>query len=70
MDRLTVSSSDLASVGYDENSQILEIGFLDGSVYQYFDVPKNIYDGILNASSKGTYFHEYIRNVYAYTKLN
>ncbi len=44
MDRTPVSSSNLASVGYDSESMVLEIEFLNGSVYQYFDAPENEYE--------------------------
>lgn len=46
MKRIPVSSSNLASVGYDETSQTLEIGFLHGGVYQYFDVPSSFMKGL------------------------
>ncbi len=56
MNRVPVASSNLASVGYDAQHQILEIGFRDGSVYQYFGVPQRIYAGLMAASSHGHYF--------------
>lgn len=43
MNRQTVNSSNLASVGYDEATSTLEIEFLNNSIYQYFDVPHHIY---------------------------
>ncbi len=39
MDRIQVRSSNIRSIGYDQNRQILEVEFLKGGVYQYFDVP-------------------------------
>jgi hypothetical protein len=42
MERKAVESSNLASVGYDEHEEILEIEFQHGGVYQYFDVPKKV----------------------------
>lgn len=38
MDRIPVSSSNVAAVAYDENSSTLEVEFKSGSVYQYFGV--------------------------------
>ncbi|MBU4502190.1 MAG: KTSC domain-containing protein [Nanoarchaeota archaeon] len=61
MERQPVSSSDLMSVGYEEESQILEIEFLKGGIYQYYGVPVGIYDGLMSAGSKGSYFHQNIR---------
>ena len=61
MDRQSVRSKNLSSVGYDEETSILEIGFNSGFVYQYFGVPYHIYDGLLFAGSKGEFFDRYIR---------
>ena len=69
MNRQTVDSSNLASVGYDEENQILEIEFNHGGVYQYSDVPKDEYDSLMNADSLGSYFYHNIRDVYDYVKL-
>ncbi len=41
MNRVPVSSSNLAAVGYDPAGKVLEIEFLNGSIYQYFNVPNH-----------------------------
>ena len=69
MERQRVSSSDLAFVGYDENSATLEIEFHNRTVYQYFNVPVLIYTNLMAASSKGRYFNENIRNDYSCRKV-
>lgn len=61
MDRVRVSSSNLASVGYDPENKILEIEFQNDSIYQYFNVPSNIYSGLMSAASHGRYFDAYIK---------
>lgn len=61
MERSPVSSSNLASVGYDESSKTLEIQFHSGGIYQYYAVPFNVYNALINASSKGTYFDQFIK---------
>ena len=61
MDRLPVSSSNIASIGYDPDRKILEIEFLNGSIYQYFEVPENIYAGLMSAGSHGRYFDAYVK---------
>lgn len=65
----TVSSSHLSRVRYDADSLTLEIEFNDGQRYQYFDVPRRIYEGLLGADSHGSYFHENIRGNFRYTQL-
>ena len=69
MERTSVTSSNLASVGYDSNNQILEIEFKDGGVYQYFDVPEDVYEALMSADSHGKYFSANIRNDFNYKKL-
>ena len=69
MNRLPVTSSNLASVGYDATSQTLEVEFNHGGVYQYFNVPEYVYEELMSASSHGTYFSANIRNDYGYVKL-
>lgn len=63
MQRLEVDSSSIDTVGYDEETQILEIEFRVG-VYQYEDVPEYIYHDFMNADSKGRFFHENIKYEY------
>ncbi|GAB3686460.1 KTSC domain-containing protein [Salinarchaeum chitinilyticum] len=69
MNRTPVSSSDLDSVGYDQDNQILEVEFNSGGVYQYFDVPPRIYEGLMNASSHGSYFHSQVKDNFRYDQI-
>jgi len=68
MDRVPVSSSMIASIGYEPQSLVLEVEFNNGSVYQYTDVPEGEYESFLNADSKGAYFHTNIKK-YPCTRL-
>ena len=69
LNRVPVKSSDLHSVGYDPESQTLEIEFLSGGVYRYSEVPESVYRSLLSASSHGKYFHEYIEGKYSYLRI-
>mgnify|MGYP000698831626 CR=1 FL=1 len=69
MERTPVSSSNLASLGYDPNERILEIEFNDGSVYRYYAVPKSVYEGLMNASSHGKYFHSNVKGDFEYEEI-
>ncbi len=69
MKRKSVESSNLASVGYDAKGQILEIEFNHGGVYQYFDVPQEVYDELMDAGSHGKYFVHNIKDEYDFVKL-
>lgn len=63
--RIGVSSSNIASVGYDGENRILEIEFHHGAVYQYFEVPKEMYEGLMNAGSMGSYFMNEIKEKFS-----
>lgn len=69
MERQSVESSNLASVGYDAENEILEVEFKHGGVYQYFDVPIHVNEELMNADSHGVYFSANIRNDYEYEKM-
>ncbi len=69
MNRTPVSSSNVASVGYDAIGLTLEVEFKGGSVYQYFDVPEAVYQEMMRASSVGEFMHANIRNQYRYTRV-
>lgn len=68
MDRQTVSSSNLVSVGYDESSSTLEVEFKGGAVYQYFNVPLFEYERLMAAPSHGVYFSANIKDKYAFER--
>jgi hypothetical protein len=69
MERKPVTSSNIASIGYDENTSTLEIEFLNNSIYQYFDVPQHIYKGLMQADSHGQFLAQTIKGVYRYSKI-
>ncbi len=68
MDMIPVSSSNLVAIGYDSNTATLRIVFHSG-VYDYYNVPQNVFEGLLNASSKGKYHHAFIKNSYSYSNV-
>ena len=62
-----VVSTDLASVGHD--GQNLFIRFNSGATYIYSNVPESVFRELLAASSKGKYFHHFIKNAFSYQKI-
>lgn len=67
--RTPVASSSIASVGYDGEANELELAFHSGGVYRYDDVPRDVYEGMLGADSKGRYFHDEIRGRFDYRRV-
>ena len=69
INREVVSSSNVASVGYDEQTETLEVEFLNGTVYQYFNVGVDLYEQLKLAPSKGQFLNTYIRSAYPYSRV-
>ena len=69
MQRYSVASSNIAAIGYDPTTETLEVEFLSGSVYQYYNVPENMYDQLMKDGSKGRFLHTYIKNAYPYSRV-
>ena len=69
MERQIVSSSNIASIGYDDTTSTLEIEFLNESVYHYYDVPHREYQSLMQAESHGKYLAANIKGKYRYSKV-
>ena len=61
VERIPVESSNLESVGYSKVDEMLEIEFKSGSVYRYYDVEEEVYEGLMDADSHGSFFHYNIK---------
>jgi len=64
----TPESSNIAGFAYDERAQVLKVEFTNGAVYEYFDVPTNIFEGMRGAASKGQYLAQQIKGSYRYAR--
>lgn len=69
MERTSVSSSNLASVGYDAATSTLQVEFNNGDIYDYYSVPEYLFTNLINAGSAGSYFSANIRNNFSFQKV-
>jgi hypothetical protein len=69
MERLPVSSSNLASVGYDEVGQVLEVEFRHGGVYQYVGVSAAVFGEFMAAESLGRFLAKDIKPRYPFRRV-
>ena len=69
MQRQSVESSNLKSVGYDEFLLVLETEFNSGAVYRYYGVPLEVHDELINAESVGKYFNANVKSRYNFLKV-
>lgn len=55
-------SSTIAGIGYSDALRVLQVNFLNGSSYRYFNVPYQVFQGFLKAPSKGHYLNEAVKS--------
>lgn len=59
--QVSVNSSAISTVGYNDETKALYITFRLGAEYIYPDVPQQEYINLISASSVGRYFNEHIK---------
>lgn len=64
-----VSSSNIAAVGYDADSQSVYVQFLNGSTYVYKGVSEHEFENLRTAHSVGSYLNRSYKNVYPYERV-
>lgn len=76
LERTIVESSNLVSIGYAPDEQILQVEFKGGSIYNYRNVPEAVHAELMNPvefeGSHGKYFiHKIKKNpeVYPFEKV-
>jgi hypothetical protein len=76
MNRVPVESTRIASVGYDLQSQMLEIEIKSrqphkyaSRIYRYYGVPSKIYTTFMALPDKGFYFEYTIKGAYDYEEV-
>jgi len=63
----TVASSAINRNGYDKDSLLLYVDFKDSTPqYVYRGVPMVIFKTFLNAPSKGSYYHNFIKDRFSF----
>ena len=68
MERFIVNSTLLHSVGY--HCGTLEVEFRDGGLYEYRNVPPEIFHELTVSKSIGAYFVKNIKMRYPYRKIH
>lgn len=63
------TSSNIAAIRYDEDQMLLEVEFLNGSRYHYFEVPPQIAQALDQAGSKGGFLAASIKGHYRYSRV-
>ena len=69
IEMIPVVSSNIESIGYNEETQILRVKFLNGAIYEYKNVPLIEFEQLKNTSSVGSYLNRNIARNYPYEKV-
>ena len=64
-----IQSSNLKSASYDTSTKVLTTVFNNGSIYQYYDVPWELFTKFRMAESQGKHFNMNISKNYKYKKI-
>jgi curved DNA-binding protein CbpA len=64
----TMTSSRLVDFQY--KGQTLQVSFADGSRYEYFGLPKNAYNKLINSSTPDRFARRHIYHSYVYRKVS
>jgi hypothetical protein len=62
-------SSNVSRFGYEPNNQTLFVEFHSGGMYQYFDVPEQVFEDMKVAPSKGRYLAQMVKGIYRYARV-
>ncbi len=64
----TPESSNISGFGYDKTSYVLTVEFKNGSKYDYYDVPNQLYESMKVAPSKGQFLAHNIKGNFRYAR--
>jgi len=62
-------SSVILTKEYFPERKVLRITFVSGLVYDYLDVPQQVYDDMKKATSKGTFLNTRIKGIYDFERV-
>lgn len=64
-----INSSNLKSASYDTETSLLTIVFNNGSIYEYENVPWEMFTKFRMNESQGKFLNQKIKGTYSYTKV-
>lgn len=70
MSMIRVTSSTISEIGYFSDSQVLRVKFKNGAIYEYQEVPYDVYQTVIEAESVGKAINSEVKGVYQYEQIN
>ena len=62
-------SSVVAHIEYESNSSTLRVIYVSGMVYEYKNVPAEVFTQMKNAFAKGVFLNKHIKGKYPFAKI-
>jgi len=62
-------SSVVANIEYESHSCTLRVIYFSGTIYEYKNVPAEIFTQMKNAFAKGVFLNKYIKGKYPFAKV-
>jgi hypothetical protein len=59
----------IAAIGYDEETEALEVEFASGAMCRYLGVEPDVYEDFRLAPSKGKFFNRHIKDAYPWENV-
>jgi len=64
-----VESSNVAQIGFDDEDMSLYVRFMNGALYVYEGVPPDVWEQLMQTTSKGRFIHTDLKNIYPYARV-
>ncbi len=62
-------STVISTINYDAATSTLRITFVSGMIYDYKNVPEEIYQALKTSGAKGIYLNQHIKGRYLFEKI-
>lgn len=62
-------SSVVAEYKYDDETKVLRVTYVSGAIYDYKNVPADVYEAMRTFRSKGTFLNKVIKENYEFEKI-
>ena len=64
-----LESSSIATIAYSTEARTLDLEFVHGTRYRFFEVAKDLVEAFIVAPSKGRFFNAQVRGHYRYERI-
>lgn len=64
-----INSSNLKSASYQTEAKTLSVTFKNGSIYEYYDVPWELFTKFRMSESQGKFMNQHINKAFKYKKV-